>query len=331
MVNNLSNRDIWYALGLSAIFLCGFAGTSLFYYHIIGPMKKRRHLRHRMDDTRRADLVRAKIFKTEAPGQKGLIVSLMEQSGWRKTLDKLGKELTRAGIYKTPGNFLSLVVILASAGFILGRFANNFLISLLIALVAGTIPFLVLSISKKKRTSLIERQMPDVMELLARSLRAGHTLPSAMELAGKETPEPLGTELRTAYEEQRLGLSLSEALRHVVDRVASRDFRYFVTAVLIQTETGGNLAEIMEKIGYLIRDRLRVKGKIKGLTAEGRLSATILGILPFAMFLILYTIHKKYVMTLFIDPWGKKLLVVGLIAMTLGIFSMRKIINNIRL
>jgi tight adherence protein B len=94
-----------------------------------------------------------------------------------------------------------------------------------------------------------------------------------MELASHETPEPLGTELRTSYEEQRLGLSLSEALRHMVERVASRDLRYFVTAVLIQTETGGNLAEIMEKIGFLIRDRLRVKGKIRGLTAEGRLSA----------------------------------------------------------
>jgi tight adherence protein B len=327
---NISNKDLWYALGLSTIFLSGFVGTSLVHHYIIRPMRKRQHLRDRMNETRCDDLVRSKIFKTELPGQKGLIVTLMEQTGWRATLDKLAKELMRAGIYKTPGNFLSLAVILASAGFVLGRFVDNFLVSLLIALVAGTIPFLFLSIKKKQRTGLIERQMPDVMELLARSLRAGHTLPSAMELAGKETPDPLGTELRTAYEEQRLGLSLSDALRHVVERVASRDFRYFVTAVLIQAETGGNLAEIMEKIGYLIRDRLRVKGKIRGLTAEGRLSALILGVLPFAMFVILYVIHKKYVMTLFVDPWGKKLLVVGLIAMALGIFSMRRIINKIR-
>jgi energy-coupling factor transporter ATP-binding protein EcfA2 len=126
-----------------------------------------------------------------------LIVTLREWTGWRATLDKLAKELMRTGIYKTPGNFPSLAVILASADFILGRFVDNFLVCLLIALVAGTIPFLFLSIKKKQRTGLIERQMPDVMELLARSLRAGHTLPSAMELAGKETPDPLGTELRT--------------------------------------------------------------------------------------------------------------------------------------
>jgi tight adherence protein B len=123
---------------------------------------------------------------------------------------------------------------------------------------------------------------------------------------------------------------LSEALCHVVERGANRDFRYFVTAVLIQAETGGNLAEIMEKIGYLIRDRLRVKGNIRGLTAEERLWALILSVLPLAMFVIIYAVHKKYVMTLFVDPWGKKLLVVALIFIALGIFSIRKIINKIR-
>ncbi|MBU4234684.1 MAG: hypothetical protein KJ822_08345, partial [Proteobacteria bacterium] len=131
---NISNRDLWYALGLSAIFLSGFVGTSLVQHYIIRPMRKRQHLRDRMGETRRDDLVRAKIFKTELPGRKGLIVTLMERTGWRATLDKLAKELMRAGIYKTPGNFLSLAVILASAGFILGRFVDNFLVSLLILL-----------------------------------------------------------------------------------------------------------------------------------------------------------------------------------------------------
>ena len=302
---NISNRDLWYALGLSAIFLSGFVGTSLVHHYIIRPMRKRQHLRERMSETRRDDLVRAKIFKTEPAGQKGANRYPYGTDRLARHVRKTAKELMRAGIYKTPGNFLSLAVILASAGFILGRFVEQLPGKRINCPDRGGHPLSVLSIKKKQRTSLIERQMPDVMELLARSLRAGHTLPSAMELAGKETPEPLGTELRTAYEEQRLGLSLSEALRHMVDRVASRDLRYFVTAVLIQTETGGNLAEIMEKIGFLIRDRLRVKGKIRGLTAEGRLSAFILGILPFAMFVILYAIHKKYVMTLFVDPWGK--------------------------
>jgi tight adherence protein B len=325
----ITNDDIWYALGLSAIFACGYLTTSVAYHFLIGPVKNRRRLRERILEDRRDHLARARIFKTEEKVKEGLIVRVMERTGCRARLEILQKTLLQAGIYQNAGNFLSLVVILASAGFILGRLWDNFVMAAVLPVIAGSIPFLVLSIKKKHKSNLIEKQMPDVMELLARSLRAGHTLPSAMELASKETPEPLGTELRLAYEEQRLGISLPEALNHMVERVDSRDLRYFVTAVLVQTETGGNLAEIMEKIGFLIRDRLRVKGKIRGLTAEGRLSASILGVLPFAMFLILYMIQRKYVMTLFYDPWGQKLLVIGIISITLGIFSMRKIINKI--
>jgi len=327
---NITNRDLWYALGLSAIFASGYLTTSIVYHYFIGPLKRRKHLRERILEGHHDQLVRARIFKTEQDAKKGLIVKLMEKTGYRAKLDKLQKHLLQAGIYQSAGNFLSIVVILAIAGFIVGRMWDNFLISLILALALGHVPFLVASVKKNRKGLLIERQMPDVMELLARSLRAGHTLPSAMELASKETPHPLGTELRMAYEEQRLGINMSEALRHMVERVASRDLRYFVTAVLVQTETGGNLAEIMEKIGFLIRDRLRVKGKIRGLTAEGRLSAWILGILPVVMFMLMYAIHKKYVMTLFWDPWGQKLLMVGLTCLALGIFSMRKLINQIK-
>jgi tight adherence protein B len=327
---NITNRDLWYALGLSAIFASGYLGTSIVYHYLVGPLKRRKHLRERILEGHHDELVRARIFKTEQDVKKGLIVKLLEKTGYRAKLDKLQKHLLQAGIYQSAGNFLSIVVILASAGYIVGRVWDNTLISLILALALGHIPFLVVSVKKQRKGLLIERQMPDVMELLARSLRAGHTLPSAMELASKETPHPLGTELRMAYEQQRLGISMSEALRHMVERVASRDLRYFVTAVLVQTETGGNLAEIMEKISHLIRDRLRVKGKIRGLTAEGRLSALILGILPFAMFVILYVIHKKYVMTLLWDPWGQKLLVVGITCLALGILSMRKLINQIK-
>ncbi len=329
-MDTITNKDLWYALGLSAIFACGYLTTSWVYHYLIGPIRKRRRLQDRALEDRREEVLRGRIFKQQETIEKGLMVRFAEKTGFQEKLDKLQKELMMAGIYKGAGNFLSLVVILASAAYAVSQVFHNYVLSILLPLVAGSIPFVVLSFKKRRKSNLIEKQMPDVMELLARSLRAGHTLPSALELASKETPDPLGTELRMAYEEQRLGISLSEALRHVVDRVDSRDLRYFVTAVLVQTETGGNLAEVMEKIGYLIRDRLRVKGKIKGLTAEGRMSASILGILPFAMFVIIYLIHKKYVMMLLVDPWGKKLLVAGLISMTLGILSMRKIINRIR-
>ena len=146
--------------------------------------------------------------------------------------------------------------------------------------------------------------MPDAMELLARSLRAGHTLSGTLDLVSQEIPAPLGTEMRITYDEQKLGLSMTQAFRRMGERVASQDLRYCVTAVIIQSETGGNLAEILENIGLIIRDRLKLKGKVQGLTAEGRFSALILSLLPFVTFLALYVINRAYVMTLFHDPLG---------------------------
>ena len=170
-------------------------------------------------------------------------------------------------------------------------------------------PIFFLRWKKKRKTMKFEKQMPEAMELLARSLRAGHTLPSTLELVAQEIPPPLGKEMRITYEEQRLGLSVSQALRRMSERVASQDLRYFVTAVLIQTETGGNLAEILENIGHLIRERLKLKGKVKALTAEGRFSALILIWLAHrdlrgrSIFL-----NRPYIMILLTDPMGTKIL-----------------------
>jgi tight adherence protein B len=169
--------------------------------------------------------------------------------------------------------------------------------------------------------------MPEAMELLARSLRAGHTLQSTLELVSQEIPPPLGKEMRVTYEEQRLGLSISQALRRMADRVASQDLRYFVTAVLIQTETGGNLAELLETIGSLIRDRLKLKGKVQALTAEGRFSALVLIGLPLVTFGFLYLINPGYVMVLLTDPMGTKILTGGVFLVILGALVMKKMVT----
>jgi tight adherence protein B len=323
---NLSNNDIWYAFGLSAIFLCGFISFSALYAVIVAPIRQRRHLRQRVNSEERTELVQAKLFKAQQVDHS-LIMKILEKVGAQSRIKWLQREMLRADIYTDVAIFLGVVAALALFGFIAGAMQGSLLLGLLLAMGLGYIPFLYLSIKRRGKSTLVEKQMPDVMELLARSMRAGHTLSSAMELASKETPHPLGTELRMAYEEQRLGMSMAEALEHMVARIASRDFRYFVTAVLIQSETGGNLAEIMEKIGYLIRERLKFRGKVSSLTAEGRLSAMILSGLPLFMAGALYLIQPKYIKTLFIDPIGQKMVIFGLIAMTLGIISMKKIIR----
>jgi tight adherence protein B len=323
---NLSSNDIWYAFGLSAIFLCGFISFSALYAFIVAPIRRRYRLRQRISIQNRQELVQTKLFKTQQVDQS-LIMKILEKAGAKSRIQRLQQEMLRADIYTDVAVFLGVVLLMAIFGFILGALWGALLPGLILAVGLGYIPFLFLAVKKREKSAMVEKHMPGVMELLARSMRAGHTLSSAMELASKETPHPLGTELRVAYEEQRLGISMADALEHMVARIASRDFRYFVTAVLIQSETGGNLAEIMEKIGYLIRERLKLRGKIRSLTAEGRLSAVILGALPFLMAGVLFIIQPKYIKTLFTDPIGQKMLIFGLVAMTLGIISMKKIIR----
>jgi tight adherence protein B len=323
---NLSNNDILYAFGLSAIFLCGFISFSALYAVIVAPIRRRRRLRQRVNSEERQELVQTKLFKAHQ-GDHSLIMKLLKKVGAQSRIKRLQREMLRADMYTDVAIFLGVATSLATFGFIAGAMWGSLLLGLLLALCLGCMPFLFLAVKKRKKSTMVERQMPGVMELLARSMRAGHTLSSAMELASKETPHPLGTELRMAYEEQRLGMSMAEALEHMLARIASQDFRYFVTAVLIQSETGGNLAEVMEKIGYLIRERLKFMGKVRSLTAEGRLSGIILGGLPFAMASLIYIIQPKYLQPLFTDPIGQKMLIFGLVAMILGLISIKKIIQ----
>jgi tight adherence protein B len=134
-------------------------------------------------------------------------------------------------------------------------------------------------------------------------------------------------EMRVTFEEQRLGLSMPQALRRMGERVASRDLRYFVTAVLIQSETGGNLAEILENIGLIVRERLKLKGKVRGLTAEGRFSAIILGLLPVVTFLAIFLLNREYMKGFLADPLGVKLMAVGVINILLGAMVMKKMVS----
>jgi len=328
---NLTNKDIWYAIGLSAIFAAGYLSFSIVYQFMVAPIRRRRAMEGRLKKSTREEEIRTKIFKNTQVEPRSLAVSLVRKVVGRDRLDNLQRRLLQADIYWHVSKFLGVAGLLGVVGLLAGQLFGSLLMGGLISLALVAAPFLFLRFKINRKAGLVEKQLPDVMELLARSLRAGHTLPSAIELASKETGDPLGVELKMAYEEQRLGISMSEALRHMAERVDSADLRYFVTAVLVQAETGGNLAEIMEKIGFLIRDRLRVKGKIRALTAEGRLSAVVLTLIPIGLFLVLYFVNNSYVMTLLTHPTGRKMITIGMVSIVLGIISMKKIINQVRL
>ena len=169
--------------------------------------------------------------------------------------------------------------------------------------------------------------MPDALELVARALRAGHSLQAGLHVVGEEMPSPVADEFSRVFEESNLGISVEEAMKGMCDRVPNLDLRFFVTSVSIQRQTGGDLAEILDKIGYVIRERFRILGQVKALTGEGRLSGLVLIALPFALFAFMLNTKPDYVETLWTTDLGKKMSVFAIIAQIIGALVIRKIVN----
>jgi tight adherence protein B len=195
------------------------------------------------------------------------------------------------------------------------------------ALSAGFIPLSWLIMRRRRRLKRFAAQLPDALELIARALRAGHSLAAGFNLVAGEMSNPIAKEFERVFEEQNLGIPMEEALEGITDRVPNLDLKFFVTAVILQRQTGGDLAEILDKIGHLIRERFKIWGQVQALTGEGRLSGVVLLALPPVLFLTVYRMNPDYVMVLFTDPLGKKMLIGGAIMQFLGAVVIRKIVN----
>ena len=203
---------------------------------------------------------------------------------------------------------------------------SNFL-SLLIGLVAGTIPFLYLKLKKRQRMKKFERQFPDALDLMARSLRAGHAFSGGLQMVAQEFDDPVGTEFQRVVNEVNYGSPVDQALKNLLNRIDVKDLTFFTVSVVVQRETGGNLAAILESIARLVRERFKLQGKIRALSAEGKLSAVILLGLPFLVAFALSIVNPKYLSVLLNDPLGKILVIIALCMMCFGIFMTRKIID----
>jgi len=189
------------------------------------------------------------------------------------------------------------------------------------------LPILYLMRRRKKRLARLVEQLPDVFELLSQSLRAGHSLASGMQLISRELPEPAGIEFGRVFHEQNLGLKIEDALRNMAERVDMLDVRFFVTAVLIQRQTGGDLAEVLDKIGAVIRERIKLFGTVQALTAEGRLSGYVLLALPVLMFAVMLQVNRDYATMLLYEPAGKMMLTVAVVMQLMGWAMIKKIVN----
>ncbi|MBU6237117.1 MAG: type II secretion system F family protein [Planctomycetes bacterium] len=204
-------------------------------------------------------------------------------------------------------------------------------ISPLFAPLAGSVmfyaPIFLMKWRGKRRIAKFNTQLPDALDMLSRSLKAGHSLGSGFGLISQEVAAPLGREFGRCFEEQNLGVSLEQSLESMATRIPNLDLRFFATAVILQRQTGGDLAEILEKISQLIRARFRLAGQIQALTGEGRLSGIVLLALPPGLFLMMFCTNREYVMKLFTDPMGKWMLGGTIILQLIGAWTIKKIID----
>jgi tight adherence protein B len=200
------------------------------------------------------------------------------------------------------------------------------LIPLVIAIM-GFLPLIWLLMRRKKRLKKFASQLPEAMEMIARSLRSGQSLGFGVSQVASEMPQPISGEFNRVFEEQNLGLPMEQSLKELAERIPNLDLKFFVTAVILQRQTGGDLAEILDKIGDLIRDRFRIWGQVQALTGEGRLSGVVLLVLPLVLFIAVYQLNPTYIAVLFTDPMGTKMLAAAVIMQIIGALVIRKIVN----
>jgi tight adherence protein B len=217
---------------------------------------------------------------------------------------------------------LVLGVVLASFSALMLRNAAPF-----VFLFGLSMPLIWVWNKARTRMKLFATQLPDALELVARALRAGHALGAGMHVVAEEMPSPIADEFGRVYDEQNLGIALEDAMRNLADRVPNLDLRFFVTAVAIQRQTGGDLAEILDKIGYVIRERYKILGLVQALTAEGRLSGVVLIGLPPFLLCVMVHINYDYTKLLWEHELGRKMAVAGIILMGLGAFVIKKIVD----
>ena len=236
--------------------------------------------------------------------------------------------LTQAGMKFRAGNFLMLCILCgALTGLAAILYTKNPAISWAALVIGAVLPYSVVSYRRQKRFEKFEELFPEAIDTLARAVRAGHAFTTALEMISNEVAEPLSGEFRKLYEEQKFGMPVRDALMNLTERVPLVDVKFFVTAVMLQRETGGNLAEILDNLSYVIRERFKIQRQVRVHTAQGRLTMALLMAMPPAVVAILAVFSPDFVKPLFYDPIGHALLVVSIALQTTGYFVIRKIIK----
>lgn len=309
------------------MFLALLIFTFAVAFYVLRPTKTEAAVQQQLDDLqdRRAEETGQTILKEEGfssnpeiaqivrqiPGAIGTL-NLIKQSGQKWMVDAV------MGI-----SVLSAVVI----GLVASLFVPGTFLAVIIGIVAGSIPYVYLFVMREQRFNKCDELLPEAIDLMARGLRAGHALTAVIEMVADEIPDPISSEFRRLHEENQLGLTLRDATINLVSRLPRGDMRFLATAMLLQKETGGNLAVILDKTAAVARERARLRGQIKIYTAQGRVTGFVLCAMPFVMFGLLSMVNWQFERLLVTEDLGRILIYVGLGLMLLGVLIIRKIID----
>ncbi len=287
-------------------------------------------VRRRMESVRKAEQrgnvsLSLKLVRDEMLSSVPALHRLLMKWTWSSRLRDF---VAQAGMKTKPAKLLMTSAVIGLGSYLITKMSYpQFPVALLAAVIAAIIPFSVVAFRRRRRLRKFEEHFPEALDLLGRAVRAGHAFTTGLEMIAKESSEPVAGEFRATFEEQNFGLPLRDALLNMTERVPMVDVRFFVTALLIQKETGGNLAEILDGLARVIRDRFRIHREVKTRTAQGRLTAGILISLPPLMMLMLEIINPHYMHILFDDPAGPMVLAVAVTMQLIGSALLWKIIH----
>jgi tight adherence protein B len=246
-------------------------------------------------------------------------------------LEKIKKLIQQAGVDWSPGGLILTMAGGGAGALLLSHMLPAFFVypgtSAALALLLAALPYMVLRRKRTRRLAAFEEQFPEALDFLARSMRAGHAFTISLRMASEDLPDPLGLEFRTLFNEQNLGAPLDTALANLAERIPLLDVRFFVSAVVLQKQTGGNLGEILTRLGYVIRQRFQLKGQVKAASAHGRITALVLTILPAATAILMLLAAPTYLQSMLDDPDGQKLIAGSIVGQIVGQLVIRKIIR----
>ena len=304
--------------------LAAFAALALFDQR----QARARVLRDRLTNTEKAAAESGQDFALLRDEMMSRIPALDNILRRSESVSVLQKMLTQGNVDMRAGNFLMLCVVSALLFAAIFYFVGNRFVFGWVGLVVGFfVPYAYASHMRAKRFQRFEERFPEAIDTLARAVRAGHAFTTALELIANEVSEPVAGEFRQLYEEQKFGLPVRDALMNLTERIPLVDVKFFVTAVMLQRETGGNLAEILDNLSYVIRERFKILRQVRVHTAQGRLTMVLLMALPPVIVVVMLILNPLFIRPLFTDPLGHIFIVAGITLQTIGYFFIRQIIR----